>query len=311
MKLLCATDLLPKSDAAIERAGLLATELRADLSLLHVVAPIASEHVLEQELQLAIAQLESRSRPPLWVHGSVPKVLIRTGAPARMIVEAVEEERPALLVLGPHRKRGLRDALEGTLASKVLTSRKSPVLIVRREPRGMYRKVLLAVDLSEVSAAAVRAADALVLGGSAEVNVLHAFEPPHPGTLRYAGAVVGSSSTYANAWKREATTALRDLLKYETRDFARYGIHVEEGRPARAILRAVQASEPDVLVIGTRAAGRVHRALAGSVASEVLEQVTCDVLVVPSGCFISETRGAEFPARRRAPVSARDTRSLT
>ena len=39
MKILCATDLLPKSESAIDRAGMLSDLLNADLSLLHVVMP--------------------------------------------------------------------------------------------------------------------------------------------------------------------------------------------------------------------------------------------------------------------------------
>lgn len=281
MKLLCATDLLPKSEPAVERAGWLAADLGADLSLLHVVAPIASERVLEQELQLAIAHLEARVRPPLWKHGGTPRVLIRTGIPVRLILETIEELKAQLLILGPHRRRTLRDALEGTIASKVLAERKCPVLIVRKEPRRAYANVLLALDLSAYALAAVRAVESLELPGSAELTILHAFDPPYQGVLRYAGVEMGSLRTYAKGWKDEATTALRDLLKYESRDFARYGIHVEESRPVPAILRAVKEREPDLLVMGTSGKGRVHRALLGSVATEVLHEVRCDVLVVP------------------------------
>jgi universal stress protein E len=38
MKILCATDLLSKSDSAIDRAGMLVDQLEADLLLLHVVS---------------------------------------------------------------------------------------------------------------------------------------------------------------------------------------------------------------------------------------------------------------------------------
>ena len=38
MKILCATDLTLKSDAAVDRAGVLASQLDAELVLLHVVA---------------------------------------------------------------------------------------------------------------------------------------------------------------------------------------------------------------------------------------------------------------------------------
>jgi universal stress protein E len=63
-RLLCATDLLLKSDRAFDRAGILAGDLAAQLSLLHVVSPTASERALEQSLQIAVARMKSCVRPP-------------------------------------------------------------------------------------------------------------------------------------------------------------------------------------------------------------------------------------------------------
>src|SRR5689334_22673147 len=66
MQIVCATDLLPRSEAAVERAGILADDLAADLTLLHVVAPSESGRALEQALQHAQSRLRARARPPLW-----------------------------------------------------------------------------------------------------------------------------------------------------------------------------------------------------------------------------------------------------
>jgi hypothetical protein len=44
-RLLCATDLLPASESAVDRAGVLAQELNARLSLLHVVSPTGSRQI--------------------------------------------------------------------------------------------------------------------------------------------------------------------------------------------------------------------------------------------------------------------------
>lgn len=161
-KLLCATDLLPKSEAAIDRAGLLAHQLDAQLSLLHVVSPVTSERNLEQELQVAIAKLNSRARAPLWRHGTMPEVAVRTGNPARLIREAIDQHSPDLLVVGPHRKRAVRDVLEGTIAEKILGMRQCPLLIARGKADTEYRNVLLALDISSECGAAVRAAESQI-----------------------------------------------------------------------------------------------------------------------------------------------------
>ena len=301
MKLLCATDLLPKSEAAIARAGLLTDQLGADLTLLHVVAPTESERALEQTLQMALGHMKSRAQRPFWRAVRKPNVAVRTGSPARLILDTIAQSKVGLIVLGPHRQRPLRDALEGTIAEKVLASRRCPVLVVQREPVGRYRRVLLALDTSDASASAIRAAESLVLTPEAEARVVHAHEPPYEGMLHYAGIGADSIAGYAAGWSREAATAVRDLLKYESADFARYDIRVEQSPPASAILRAVDLHQADLLVMGTRGGGRLHRALLGSVANRVLHNASCDVLIVPeSSVGASKRKSVPGAYRSRA-----------
>lgn len=303
MRILCATDLLPKSEVAIERAGLLADQLSADLTLLHVVAPGESERALEQTLQTALARTRSRAQPPLWRAQRAPNVAVRAGNPARIILDTVAQSKSRLLILGPHRKRPLRDALEGTIAEKALAARNCPVLVVQEEARGPYRRVLLALDLSDGSASAIRAAESLMLAPEVDARIVHAHEPPYQGMLYYADIGMESAMRYADAWKREAKRAVRDLLKYESAHFARYDIHVVQQPAAAGILRAIERYEPDLLVMGTHGGGRMRRALVGSVANRVLHETLCDTLIVPEGSFGVSRNKSAFGARppRAAP----------
>src|SRR5688572_16694726 len=148
MRIVCATDLLPKSEAAIDRAGFLTDQLGADLTLLHVVVPSESERASKQTLENSLARVRSRALPPLWRGERMPDVAVRTGHPARIILDMMARFRPGLLVLGPHRKRLLQDALGDTIVEKALAARICPVLVVQDEVRARYRRVLLALDLS-------------------------------------------------------------------------------------------------------------------------------------------------------------------
>jgi nucleotide-binding universal stress UspA family protein len=300
MRILSATDGLPKSEASIDRAGLLADELGADLTLLHVVVPSQSERALEQTLQMRLAHAKARTQPPLWHARTRPNVVVRPGNPARLIIDILEQVKARLLVLGPHRKRPLRDTVEGTIAEKVLAARKCPLLIVREEPRASYRRVLLAVDFSEASAGAARAAESLVLTPETDVQIVHAHEIPYEGVLDYAGVGLEAVTRYAEGGKREARRAVRGLLSSASARFAHDEIAIEEGLPASAILRAVERYEPDLIVMGTRGRGRLRRALLGSVASHVLHDLSCDALIVPEGSF----RMSQRKASRRSPLPA-------
>lgn len=279
-RLLCATDLLPKSEAAIDRAGMLAEQLKAQLSLLHVVSPTTSERNLEQALQLAITTLEARARPPAWRTGSTPEVAVRTGSPSRLMLEAIDKHRVHLAVIGPHRKRSIRDVLEGTIAEKILNTRRCPLLIVQKPAESEYRQVLLALDVAAESGAAVRAAETLVLNAQSQAMVMHVSEPPYQGMLRSAGVGTEEVISYVNHSRREAAAEIRELLRSTSEDHTRYGVVIGDSHPARAIRRAVEMYQPDLLVMGT-SGGRVRRALIGSVASQVMEAAACDVLIVP------------------------------
>jgi nucleotide-binding universal stress UspA family protein len=303
--------LLPKSEAAIERAGMLADELGADLSLVHVVVPTDSERVLEQTLQMNLARVKARTQPPMWRARTRPNVAVRTGNSARLIVESLQESNAQLLVLGPHRKRLLRDTLEGTIAEKVIMARKWPLLVVQQPARVPYRRVLLALDLSEASASAVRAAESLVLAPETDAKIVHAHETPYEGILDYAGVGVDAIARYAAGWEREALSAVRGFVRAESDNVQRYDITVAQGLPAPAILREIEVHEPDLLVMGTRGQGRLRRALVGSVANGVLHELSCDALIVPEGSFdASRTLPRQRPVQLLEPVQHNHDRAL-
>jgi universal stress protein E len=283
MRILCATDMLPKSDAAVERGGLLADQLGADLTLLHVVEPGESERALEHTLQIAQGHMRSRGRLPLWRAIRAPNIAVRAGNPARVILDTLEHPKARLLILGPHRKRPLRDVLEGTIAEKVLAARKCPLLVVRDQARGPYRRVLLAVDLSGAAASAIRAAESLILTPEVDARIVHAHEPPYQAMPAYAGVDFDTVPRYIEGWTQHAARSVRDLLRCESASPARYEVVIADRPPVPAILRTVEHHQADLLVMGTRGGGRVHRALIGSVANRVLSGIACDTLIVPHG----------------------------
>lgn len=267
MTIVCATDRLPKSEPAIERAGILADQLNTDITLLHVVSSRTAVPALEETLLTAQAQMKARARPPVWRSPRMPSIAVRAGNPARLILETMTLSRARLLVLGPHRERPRRDTLEGTIAEKALAARKCPVLIVQNEARSPYARALLALDLSAASASALRAAELLVLAPQVDAQIVYAQRERNE----------------ARFSQCEALQAIRETFDCESADFARYQIRIEPHQPTVAILRTVETFQPDILVMGTRGGGRLHRALLGSVANRVLHDLACDTLIVPEG----------------------------
>ena len=129
--------------------------------------------------------------------------------------------------------------------------------------------------------------------------MVHAYEPPYLGLLDYAGVSREQVEGYGQGWRAEATRAVRDLLQRESVDPSRYAIRIEDAHPMTGVLRAVDQAGADLLVMGTRGGGRLHRALLGSVANRVLQEVACDVLVVPEGAYpVRATAGVTWSQGR-------------
>jgi universal stress protein E len=219
--------------------------------------------------------------PPLWHHGDSPQVCVRSGSAARMLIVMARTLDARLVVLGTHRQRPARDALAGTLAERLLSELTCPVLIVHRMPWHAYQNVLLALDCSNASGKAVRAAEALVLGSGARASVVHAYQPPYETMMVSAGIAEDVIDGYSTSWKQRASTGIARLLREVSDDFTRYELILENATTPEAIQSVVQRLNPDLLVLGTRGRGRWGRALLGSVASRMLSSAKSDVLVVP------------------------------
>jgi nucleotide-binding universal stress UspA family protein len=167
------------------------------------------------------------------------------------------------------------------VAEELAETRHYPMLIVRRKPRRPYGSVVLALDGSAASAGAVRCVESIgIVASVPRYTVLHAFEPPYLSAF-YVGAGMSSVDAHIAGWRREHRRAIADVLATESESPSRYDIVLEEGRAAVAILNYVRRHTPDLLIMGTRGGGRIHRAFLGSVAREVAQRVRCDVLLIP------------------------------
>lgn len=277
MKILCASDLGTSSVGAVNRACSLAQRLPAELSIVHAVSATGSQGAtLEQRVWRAEATL----RGGLANQVCRPRTRVRVGHPGRRIVDAAREANVDLVVLGASPAKSANAFRQG-IADRVLAEARKPVLVVPRQPEGEYRRVMLALDISRESEAALRLAESLALVGDEITFVVHAFEPPYEGMLSTVGVSMQNVEAHAHAWRNEIAGAVREFLTRVSRDPARYRLIMTEQRPVPGILEAVERLKPDLLMLGSRAQGPLLRTLLGSVGSRVAGAAGCDVLLVP------------------------------
>lgn len=287
--IVAATDFSADAQFAAHRAAILAAQHQAGLSLLHVVESdaflafrdwlddrdLAALLVAQAEIELdALAGTLVRTRQVQ------ARTMLRTG---RVIDQLNAAEGLAdLLVLGGRGSHPLRELALGSTADRLLRTATRPLLVVRAMPAAPYQRVLVLVDFSASSAAAVRAAARLA--PHASIHLLHTFEVPFEGKLKLAGVSDSRIADYRAEGRARAAPQFQRLLDgFEDQDRTRFTPRVEHGDVLTRFLDTVAQVQPDLVAVGKQGQSLVQDFFLGSVTRAVLAEAQCDVLVVPRG----------------------------
>jgi nucleotide-binding universal stress UspA family protein len=280
MRLLCATDLAPRSDEAVRRAALLAQQLDADVLFLHAVHEAQSGRVLRMRMNRAQLRLLSQSERAMRHAPAAGHISVRLSHPVQAIAAAVREWNPDLLVMAAPTRRRF-DLLIGTTAERVIRATQRPLLLVGRPADQRYERLLIATDLSQNS---VRAAQSVVEMGlleRASAWVVHGFDPPYHGLSDRRGAFDDEAAARRRQWSEMMGRELAEHVRDAGVDRTRVQIVVEAAGPLTAIQNALERAQPQLLVIGVSRWVTLKRLLLGSVADQVFRSVSCDILAIP------------------------------
>lgn len=165
-------------------------------------------------------------------------------------------------------------------------------------------RILLATDGSEDATLAGRAAADISNKTAAELHVVHVWTdvppPAHQGL---------AFDKYSRSAKEEATRLLRrQAWNARVAGGRVLGEHLCEGRPAEQIIALAEELDADLVVVGSRRAGRVKRLITGSISERVVHRASCPVLVVcggtwPAGRVVVADDGSG-PAKRAGDLAA-------
>ncbi len=282
-KILFASDLSERAARAGRRAVQLATDAGAELEALHVVegvfpsaARLGGGGGEPADLVRRAAEDELQESTPDFVAG----VRVVFGNVVGELVRAADKDGVDLVTIGAHGRQFIKDWLVGTTAEQLVRHTQAPTLVVRNDPAGPYRRIVVATDFSECAGAALaRAADWF---GTGPLQVVHVLDTGPLERMRSAGVDELLVEKYYGELSDEAGEQLRAFVEQAGIALDDGQLEVRAGYPADTLHQAVDQLKPDLVVLGNHGRGRWGGLLLGSVATRLLHELDTDVLLVRS-----------------------------
>ena len=271
--------LLWAAGAAIQRAVPLEVvhvwqlPVTGELPDLLVLEPIPYEQAASEVLDDAIALVRQR-HPDLEVQGR----LVEGDATAALVDVA---KAASVLVLGSHGRGWLGSALVGSVSQKCVAHAKVPVIVVPAHGETItdHGRIVVGVDGSECSYAALQFAVGEATRRHAQLDVVHVRHEPEP-----IGALAGPMWAYRASAEKASLGLLETMVApFRPGSPTRPGpSSIErisiEGHPSRALVSC--AHRADLLVVGARGHGGFAALLVGSVSLRCLHHAPCPLAVV-------------------------------
>jgi nucleotide-binding universal stress UspA family protein len=225
------------------------------------------------------------------------EVRVLEGRPAAEIVTEAARFGADLIVMGARGQSAVRRLLLGSVSSEVVDHAPCPVLVARH---ARVERVMLATDGLP---GAANAADFLADSGlfdEARIRVVSVVDPGMPwwtGVSPVDGMT--SIEVYADAVeiaKHRAQNAADQAAERLRKRHVEGAVALPDGDVVGTILDDAEAWPADVIVLGARNLGTVHRWLVGSVSRSVLHLAQASVLIARPGAGVARREEAAVAA---------------
>ena len=275
-RVLCAVAIDERDRAVFEQALALARRHDARLLLLHAASPDVAFNRGATERVDFLRRLRALAEAA----AVEIRVDVQTGPTAELILLHARAREVDLIVLGAGHRHERRRGLSGWIAERVLRDAPCPTLVVPRTPRpsGSFAEAILcAVDFSPAADAALQEAVRMSQEGVRPMTLLHVVSGADDGGETMRGSATAPDDRRGRT--ADALGRLQSLIPPPAR--ARVTVRVVTGRPAAAIIRAVESTQATLLVIGAAPRTRFGSRLFGKT-GQLLRDASCPVLAVPA-----------------------------
>lgn len=204
------------------------------------------------------------------------------GSVARTIIERAREVFAEVIFIGSHSRSAVGRFFLGSVSQKVAAEAKCSVRICRpRPPSGAAPRLLVAVDGSASSEAAVRCVAERTWFAGTAVAVVNVIEPPlRPGLAELPpedAAEIQRQHEARLAWLETVTTAAQRRLESAGLLAER---HLLDGEPKSTLLEWAESWKADCLFIGASGLHQSGAETLGTVASALVARAHCSVEIM-------------------------------
>lgn len=287
-RVLVPVDFSEPSRQALQAAIQLAQRFGSRLAVAHVTrANRPDSHIAAEQVGITFdTRRAGRAKLSEFIEREAADLqatrLVVDGVPFHEIGRAARTWEADLIVIATHGYTGLKHALLGSTAERVVRHAPCPVLVVRsRGKRGSkaafspdtVRTILAPVDFSRPSLDALRHAVAMARRYDAQLVLLHVIEPLQPDML------IDTARMQRDA-RVAAHKRLTKLAGVTTKAWPRTGRELRVGHPVDVITAMAERTNADLIVMGTHGYTGLKHAMLGSVAERVVRHAPCAVLTV-------------------------------
>jgi len=198
---------------------------------------------------------------------------VEVGHPASVVLDAVASIHPDLLAVGATGKGRVSEVALGSVSHRLFLHAPCATLVVKT-PVKELRRVLVAIEGSDDAERLKNWLDAYPFTNAVDVTVVS--------IVPVAGLVDPATIPALESWDQAAVAGahglVRDVAAALSAHRYRAAGRVLRGHPAAAIAR--EASDCDVVIVGSHGRKGLERFLVGSVSHAVTHGASCSVLVI-------------------------------
>jgi nucleotide-binding universal stress UspA family protein len=290
-RILVGLDFGQASEATLDTAVTLSKRLGCKLLLTHAVEYVphcyGTDFSEEKEVVAHVNEHLAACVGKAVGEGAQASALpAEVGRPQSLLLSSAESAGVDAIVIGVSNRSALERLLVGATAEKVVRTSHWPVFL--RHPDDVthnFESLLCAVDFSDHAERTLKNAVALARALGAVLHVLHVEQEP----ILYPG--MPHIPLYEVSLPQVGIDAAQQLAEFVDRvDTSGVVLqqHIRTGVPASEIIAAAMELEPGLLVVGKHGHGGFIDRLLGGVATHILRNVPCSLLVIGERDFVQD-----------------------